>query len=175
MLCQDPRGGMLSATSANSVEGFERALDDYLSFNNDPETLTDELLRDDPEFIMRHCFKAALNLLAMERSTLDAVASSVANLDTLVESATDHEREHIAAIKTWFAGDLHGAVAHWERALLLNPRDMVAVRLCHDLAFFLGDSRNLRDTVGRVRSQWSEDTPGYGYLLGMHSFGLAGC
>ena len=58
---------------------------------------------------------------------------------------------------------------------MLNPRDLVAVRLCHDLAFFLGDCRNLRDSVARVRSQWNEDTPGYGYLLGMHSFGLEEC
>ncbi len=175
MAYQDPRGVTLNAASKQSIEKFEQVLDDYLSLCNDPEALLDEILQDDPDFIMGHCFKAALNLLAMERSTLTIVETAIETLDRLAHNANDLERHHIAAIKSWYAGDLHGAAAQWEQALLLNPRDIVALRLCHDLAFFLGDCRNLRDTVGRVRREWDASVPGYGYILGMHSFGLEEC
>lgn len=175
MAYQDPRGVTLNAASNQSIDRFEQVLDDYLSLCNDPEAILNEILADDPNFIMGHCFKAALNLLAMERSTRTIVATAIENLDRLARNANELERHHIAAIKTWYAGNLHGAVAEWEHALLINPRDIVAVRLCHDLAFLLADCRNLRDSVGRIRREWDESVPGYGYLLGMHSFGLEEC
>jgi tetratricopeptide (TPR) repeat protein len=39
----------------------------------------------------------------------------------------------------------------------------------------LGQSQTLRDRVARVLPYWSDSTPGYGYVLGMHAFGLEEC
>src|SRR3712207_8780011 len=38
--------------------------------------------------------------------------------------------------------------------------------------FFLGQSSLLRDRVARVLPYWDDRVPGYGYVLGMHAFGL---
>ncbi|MGO1120990.1 tetratricopeptide repeat protein [Rhodovibrionaceae bacterium A322] len=175
MAFSDLRGLQLTAASGETLTSFEKALDGYLGTYGDPVALLDDLLQEDPGFIMGHCLHAALHLLAFERDALVSVADSLEKLEDLEETANDSEQAHIAALRTFYAGDLRGAVDHWEKALLLNPRDLMALRLCHDLAFFLGDRLNLRDTVGRVRATWSPDLPGYGYLVGMHAFGLEEC
>ena len=175
MRYHDSRGVLFTASGINTLDQFEKAFDSLLGTYGDPEADINKILADDPEFIIGHCFHAYLNLLAFERRAMPTVAGIIESLDTLADKAANHELEHIAAVRTWHSGDIHGAVRRWEQALLLNPRDLLAMRLCHDLAFFLGDCRNLRDTVGRVRREWVSDLPGYGYLLGMHSFGLEEC
>ena len=172
MQYQDGRGVSFTASSANTLDSYESVLDGLLGTYGDPEAGINNLLAYDNEFIIGHCFNAYVNLLAIDRTLMPAVADIADTLGSLSSRANDHELEHIAAIGKWHSGDLHAAVRHWENALLINPRDLLAMRLCHDLAFFLGDVRNLRDTVGRVRREWSPDMPGYGYLLGMHAFGL---
>lgn len=172
MQYQDGRGVSFTASSVNTLDSYELVLDGLLGTYGDPEAGISDILANDNEFIIGHCFNAYVNLLAIDRTLMPAVADIADTLGSLSSRANDHELEHIAAIRKWHSGDLHAAVRHWENALLINPRDLLAMRLCHDLAFFLGDVRNLRDTVGRVRREWSPDMPGYGYLLGMHAFGL---
>lgn len=172
MQYQDGREVSFTASSASTLNDYELILDSLLGTYGDPEAGINGLLAKDNEFIIGHCFNAYVNLLAIDRTLMPAVSNIAETLDSLSSAANTHELEHIAAIGKWHSGDLHAAVRHWENALLINPRDLLAMRLCHDLAFFLGDVRNLRDTVGRVRREWSPDMPGYGYLLGMHAFGL---
>lgn len=175
MQYQDGRGVSFTASSSNTLDQYEAVLQSLLGTYGDPEAEINKILAADDEFIIGHCFSAYLNLLAIERSLMPVVADIIEKLDSLSTKASDHEREHIAAVKQWYSGDWHAAVKHLELALLINPCDLLAMRLCHDLAFFLGDCRNLRDTVGRVKQEWSSEMPGYGYMLGMHSFGLEEC
>ena len=62
--------------------------------------------------------------------------------------------------------------ARLDRILADDPRDIVALQVGHLLDFYRGDSRNLRDRVGRVLPEWSPDLPGYHAVLGMYAFGL---
>lgn len=175
MQYQDGRGVSFTVSRPETLDRYEPVLQSLLGTYGDPEADINKVLEDDAEFVIGYCFNACLNLLAIERSLMPVVAGIIETLDALSTKANEHELEHIAAVKKWYAGDWHAAVQHWEKALLINPCDLLAMRLCHDLAFFLGDCRNLRDTVGRVRKEWSSEMPGYGYMLGMHSFGLEEC
>jgi hypothetical protein len=44
--------------------------------------------------------------------------------------------------------------------------------LAHLGDFYLGRSLMLRDRIAALRPHWDSDVPGYGYVLGMHAFGL---
>jgi tetratricopeptide (TPR) repeat protein len=52
------------------------------------------------------------------------------------------------------------------------PRDLLALQVAHVGDFFLGQSALLRDRVAQVLPAWNSSVPGYGYVLGMHAFGL---
>ncbi len=53
-----------------------------------------------------------------------------------------------------------------------HPRDLLALQIAHVGDFYLGQSTLLRDRIARVLPHWSSEVPGYGYVLGMHAFGL---
>src|SRR5690606_13057491 len=48
----------------------------------------------------------------------------------------------------------------------------IALQVGHQLDFFIGDSRMLRDRIARALPHWSPSMPGWHGLLGMHAFGL---
>jgi hypothetical protein len=52
------------------------------------------------------------------------------------------------------------------------PLDGLALQAGHQIDFFTGDSRMLRDRIARALPFWNADIPGYHALLGMHAFGL---
>jgi hypothetical protein len=65
------------------------------------------------------------------------------------------------------------AAARWlERALLHNPRDLLALKVAQDLYFFLGNRLDLRDVAVRVLPAWPFDRPGWGFVQGIYAFGL---
>jgi tetratricopeptide (TPR) repeat protein len=55
------------------------------------------------------------------------------------------------------------------------PRDLFALQVAHVGDFFLGAATFLRDRAAQVLPHWNESVPGYGYVLGMHAFGLEEC
>ncbi|MCX7585812.1 tetratricopeptide repeat protein [Phenylobacterium sp. 58.2.17] len=59
-----------------------------------------------------------------------------------------------------------------EDLAIANPRDGLALQVGHLVDFLVGDSRMLRDRIGRALPSWSPAAPGYHAVLGMHAFGL---
>ena len=66
---------------------------------------------------------------------------------------------HAAAIGAWLAGDWHGASAILDDLLFSWPRDVLALQVGHQLDFFLGDSRNLRDRPARSLDAFESGRP----------------
>jgi tetratricopeptide (TPR) repeat protein len=62
-----------------------------------------------------------------------------------------------------------------DRLLDDYPADILALQIGHLADFYHGDRDNLRGRVARVLPAYSRDMPGYGFLLGMLSFGLEEC
>ena len=60
----------------------------------------------------------------------------------------------------------------WESILTEFPQDLLALKFAHDTYFYLGYSHQMRDSVARVLPFWKPSIPLYGYVHGMHSFGL---
>jgi len=121
---------------------------------------------------MAHCFRAGMMAVATERAAEAELKASLARAEALADRADERERGHIAALHAWADGDFAGANARWGAVLIDHPHDIVALQLAHLGDFYLGQSSLLRDRVARLLPDWSEDIPGFGYVLGMHAFGL---
>jgi hypothetical protein len=71
-----------------------------------------------------------------------------------------------------FPRNIDDASYLWEDILTDHPLDMLALRFAHDTYFYRGQQYEMRDSIARVLPYWRADMPLYGFLMGMHSFGL---
>ena len=172
MSLRDCRGVPISCNDQRLIDSLDRLLEDCMAFQGNPLAEIEQILRDHPDFVMGHCFKAGLLTQSMETRIYDAMLASVQAAEALGDSANQRERGHIAALRAWVDGDFSGAVQHWEDVVTHHPFDLFALMLVHLTDVLLGDTPGQRDSVARVFTLWDESVPGYEFVLGFYSFGL---
>ena len=171
MSMADCRNIPVSYDDRGAIEKLEEAHACALAFEGDAVGIIDEVLTAHPEFIMGHCFKAAMLTQAMETRIYPELVS-VAAAEAGWDRANARERSHIEAVRAWRDGDFFGAVQHWESAVIRHPFDLLALQLIHLTDVLLGDVAGQRDCIARVFELWDEAMPGYEFVLGFYSFGL---
>lgn len=167
---KDARGCAVGTASAAALGQVEAALESMLSYFGDPMQALDEAARCDPGWAWPRVLKAALLLTLGEYEPARQAADELDAASQL--SANPRERAHFAAARAAVQGEWETACDLWERLLVEHPRDVAALLFAHLFDFYRGDALNLRRRPERVLPQWSPELPLYGYVLGMHAFGL---
>lgn len=173
----DRRGVAYTTSSEPAVRHFDEAITSWLGLRRDTGDHLKLALKADPDFLMGHVTRGSFLKLFASRALgkkIDKAISTARRL-SLEGGATQRERDHIAALAAWHGGEWQGALVLWEKILLDNPLDILALKLANHVYFYLGDTRNVRDSVARVLYAWNEETPGHGFVLGMYAFGLEEC
>ncbi len=166
----DTAGHPLSGATAESVTHFETAAQQLRCYVGDPVATVDAALTAAPQMVMAHALKGYLHLLGTEPAALPGARDCVAAAAGL--PADDRERGHLEAVRLLTEGRWRAAGRVLEDVAIMWPRDALALQVGHQIDFFRGDSRMLRDRIARALPAWSKSTPGYHALLGMHAFGL---
>lgn len=169
-MLHDSRGHRLTGANEESLPHYETALRELNLYINDPVASVDKAITASPDFVMAHVLRAWLHLLGSEPAGLP-VARDALNARCM-RFATAQEHGHLAAIDHLVNGRWHAASQALEDVTAEHPRDLLALQAGHILDFFRGDSRMLRDRIGRALPAWSQDEPGYHTVLGLHAFGL---
>jgi tetratricopeptide (TPR) repeat protein len=172
MSLTDCRGVPVSTESRSLLQQYERAAELLAGYFMDPFETIQAALEQEPSFAAGHCLRAALIVTATDRNFLPLLGESIAAVESMGRRANERERAHIAAARKWFEGDFNGSVRAYGDILLDYPRDLLALQVAHLGDFFLGSSTMLRDRIAQVLPHWDASTPGFGYVLGMHAFGL---
>jgi tetratricopeptide (TPR) repeat protein len=161
----------MSSGDSRSV-ALDKALGEYLSWKGDPVATLNAAAESDPGFVLAYSTIAALNCLGGVKGDADPVREALAAADSVGRALSVRERLHLAGAKAWAAGDISGAAASWEQALVADPLDLLALRLAHDTHFFLGAAEKLRDVPIDVLPLYSGKKSERGFVLGMAAFGL---
>jgi tetratricopeptide (TPR) repeat protein len=169
---KDCRDVPVSTVNRTSLHRYEAAVDLLHGYYGDPLSAIEKALAEDPGFVMGHCLRAALMVMSTEKAAEGALRESVEAVQSLWHAANERERAHAGAARAWLEGRFERSVQLYGEILLDYPRDTLALQVAHVGDFFLGQSSMLRDRVAQVLPHWSERVPGYGYVLGMHAFGL---
>jgi hypothetical protein len=119
---------------------------------------------------MAHVLKAYLHLLGTEPTALPVARDCLAAASRL--PASPRERAHVEAARQLVQGAWHAAGRALEDIAIEHPRDALALQAGHQVDFFTGNARMLRDRIARAMPAWSSDMPGYHAIVGMHAFGL---
>ncbi|MGY2485314.1 tetratricopeptide repeat protein [Cupriavidus sp. CP313] len=172
MALTDSRDLAVSTQNARSVEQYETALQLLNGYYGDPLAAIDTALAADPDFAMGHALRAALMVTSGDGTAEPMLRQSVEAGEALYGRANDRERRHIAAARAWLDGEFERSVRLYGDIVIDYPRDLLAIQTAHLEDFLLGQSSMLRDRVAQALPHWDAGMPGYGYLLGMHAFGL---
>ncbi len=173
MSLSDALGHRVSGATPACLEAYEQAARELLCLVDDPLASVERSLAASPDMTMAHVLKAWLNLLGTESASLPAARTALTAAAALPADA--REQRHIAAAQAWAAGRWREAALRLEDLSLEYPSDTLALQVGHQLDFFLGASRMLRDRIARALPAWDEGMPGWHALLGMHAFGLEEC
>lgn len=169
----DPQGHRVSNATPPSLDAYERAARELLCMVGDPLATIEQAIALNPEMPMAHAFKAWVLLLGTEAPALPAARAALDAAAGL--PADDREQRHLAAARALCNGRWRDAALQLEDLSLRHPRDTLALQVGHQLDFFRGDSRMLRDRIARALPAWDATVPGWHALLGMHAFGLEEC
>jgi hypothetical protein len=170
MIIRDCHGHALTGAGSRALAHYESALRQLRCFIGDPVTAADAALRDCPDFVMAHVLKAWIHALSTEPQQLAHARGHHAAASRLSPNA--RERGHLAAVGALIEGRWSDAGAMLEDVAADSPRDLLALFAGHQIDFFRGDSRMLRDRMARALPAWSGGVPGYHALLSMYAFGL---
>src|SRR3954454_708405 len=167
---EDIRGNPLTGADENAATAYMEGLTRFNLFIGDPIASAEAATASAPGFVMGHVLRAWLFLLSTEAPA--RIPARESWLATRHLSMTAQEAGHVAAIGHLLDGRWHQAARVLEDVSIAHPRDMLALQVGHQLDFFTGHARMLRDRIARALPAWSTELPGRHALLGMLAFGL---
>jgi tetratricopeptide (TPR) repeat protein len=165
----DAHGNPVTGPS-DAVSRYDAAIDHLVRFHVDVVDQMSSLADDHPTFAMGQALAAYLHLMSSDPNDLEPAKVFVTG--TTENAANPRELAHAAAVTAWAAGDWHGAARLLDDLLVEWPVDLLALMVGHQLDFFTGDARNLRDRVGRSLPAFDPDHPHHAFVRGMQAFGL---
>jgi hypothetical protein len=172
---RDAQGLSLTVASDQAAAAWNHAVAGYLGYRADTPARVKALLAADAEAPMAHVLKGALAMLAFNVAYVPAARAAAAEAGRLARGATTRERAHAAALSAWAEGELDLALATWRHVLAAHPHDVVAFRLHHFLAFWMGRPREMAAAAAAVRPAWSEAVPHHPAMLGCFAFAAEEC
>jgi tetratricopeptide (TPR) repeat protein len=167
---RDPLGLELSSGSGAGLPHYERALSELQRFVGDPVGSVDRAIAEAPGFVMAHVLKGYLFGLSTEREAM--TIAKACHEAALPLAATTREAAHVAALGHLAAGRWHAAGRLLEDLAIDHPLDALALQAGHQIDYFTGNARLLRDRIARALPAWDRAMPGYHAVLGMQAFGL---
>src|SRR5262245_40720473 len=170
MTTHDSLGHALSGASARALDHYELACHELRCYIGDPLAHAQNALRESPQMTMGHLLVAYLNLLGTEPGGLQPARDALQAASAL--PADEREQAHRTAVGHLVAGRWHAAGRVLEDLSIQHPLDALALQVGHQVDFFAGRSRRLRDRIARAAAAWRPGMPGYHAVLGMLAFGL---
>lgn len=167
---KDLHGLTLSTDSGTAVDAFDRATLAYLKYRTDAARHLGAALKADPEFALGHVLRGYFNMLSYNKANVAGAAEALAEARKHAKRTTTREAAHIEALARWIDGDLERMLDVWEGIFAEHPHDVIAFRLHHFNAFWLGRPATMQAAVERVFPHWSEELPGWGTMLGCRAF-----
>ena len=167
---KDLHGLTLSTDSGTAADAFDRATQSYLKYRTDAGRHLAAALKADPNFALAHVLRGYFAMLTYNKASLPAAAEALGDARVHAKRTTTREAAHSEALARWLDGDLDRMLDVWEGILAEHPHDVLAFRLHHFCAFWLGRPATMQAEVERVFPHWSRELPGWGMVLSCRCF-----
>lgn len=167
---RDAQGHALTIASDEAARAYDAAIEAYLRYRTEAAARLKAALALDGEAPMLLVLRGAFAMLTYNAAALPSAQASAAR--ALAAAGTARERLHGEALAHWAAGAPEKALAAWEAIMAAHPRDVLAYRLHHFVAFWMGRGGAMAAASDRVFPHWAPDVPGHGAMLACRCFAL---
>ncbi|HWT07969.1 MAG TPA: tetratricopeptide repeat protein [Roseomonas sp.] len=164
----DAQGLPITAASDAAAAAYDHVVEGYLKYRADAGQRLKAAMALDPDMPMGLVLQGVFAMLAYNTAMVPRAQAAAAAAAR--HAGTDRERAHAAALALWADGDVESALAAWEAIMAAHPRDILAFRLHHFCAFWLGRAGQMLRAVDAVAPAWSAAVPGYGSILACRCF-----
>lgn len=168
----DEHGLEVGSASTAALRHYDQAIDDLLHFRAEVDAQAEAALREDPAFPMGQVLAAYLGLLTTEPDDARRARERFARFRAGAPDLLPRERAHVEAAQRLLDGGFLDGGGLLGRITEEYPRDALALAVGHQVDFFIGNARSLRDRIGGALTAWREEDRHYGHVLGMYAFGL---
>lgn len=172
MRVKDVRDVPFTVGSEGSAEPLFRAIDSYLTFRADALAETDAAIESDPECPMAWVLRGYLLMFARTAALVPDARAALARAKALETIATRRECQHMDALAAWIEGRSHRAQVIWSDILAETRVDLLALRVQHFNAIFLGQPDLTGRYAARTIATWDKDVPGAGFAWSTACMGL---
>ncbi|MEV0596092.1 tetratricopeptide repeat protein [Nonomuraea cavernae] len=164
----------LTGAGDAATRHYDQAIDELLHFRVEVDVEATAALAEAPDFPMGNILAAYLGLLTTEAEDARTARRRFAAFRARVDHSTllPRERAHVEAVQALLDGDFLTCGRRLGTITEQHPRDALALAAGHQIDFFTGDARSLRDRIGGALTAWREDDRHFGHVLGMYAFGL---
>jgi len=166
----DLHGLPISTASAAAAGAFNTTVLSYLRYRADVSANLQATLAADPDFALAHVLKGYLMMLAFKQAYVPVAVQARDAAAGLIGRANAREQAHAAALRHWIDGDLDRTLAVWEQILDEHPRDVLALRLHHFNAFWLGRPGAMAREAEKALPRYGTALAGWGTLLACRCF-----
>ncbi len=166
----DLHGLPLTCASAEAASAFNTTVLGYLKYRADTAAHMTRTLAADPGFAFAHILKGYFAMLSFKQANVPMAQDALSTANGLLATATQREQAHAVALSHWIAGDLDRTLKTWEEILDAHPTDVLAFRLHHFNAFWLGRPETMAREVEDAMPRWAPELPGWGALLACKCF-----
>ncbi|WP_418318032.1 tetratricopeptide repeat protein [Piscinibacter sakaiensis] len=171
MTFHDVQGLALSGATAQALDPFEQANHELRCLIGDPLASAQRAIELAPQMTLAHALVGWLNLLGTEPAGIAAAREALQAARAL--PANEREAMHLQAIGQLVDGQWHAAGRTLEDLSIRWPHDTLALQAGHQIDFFTGSTRMLRDRIARALPAWQDEgRPARHAVLGMMAFGL---
>jgi len=174
-MIRDRFGSIHGTASLDAVSAFEEAVHGVAAHRPSAAEALGRALSADPSMVAAHALRGFANVM-LARDELLPIARGAHSAAVLASTegggVTASERALTDALGYAVAGRLHAAADRLDRHLDASPREFLHAKIAHSLRFMAGDLEGMLLGTARLIDAWTEDAPGYGFLLGCHAFAL---
>ncbi len=165
---QDQFGEPVSATSSATVVAWDVAFSQVLDFVGDPIGSLVDVNANDEAFVIGPVFSAGSYLLGGWSPSHPVVTVDVQRAARRANKP--HDVGHAEALALLVAGEFGQAAARWDALAVEHRRDLLAIKMAHDLYLHNGDAEaRLRSSQAAIDG-WQPGERGYGIVAGQLAF-----
>jgi tetratricopeptide (TPR) repeat protein len=171
----DSRGLGITTSSAEAAKGIDSAVTTYMDYGTTAGAHIKGALEKDPACVLALCIRGYFFMMLENKALLPRVKQTLDEIGPHLGAVSRREQLHVKALDAWTSGDIMAACSRWEEILITSPRDLLALKLHHTMAFYTGRSQVMRSVVASILGAWNESVQGYGCVQGMYAYALEEC